>query len=123
MRIFALAASLLVAAWVMALPQRAQLNFHDVAAEFGLTGRNVFGGLQHKDYILETTGNGVAIFDYDGDGRNDVLIANGSTLDSDKTGVHPHLQLYHNEGPGHFRDAAQKAGLAAEGWAQGVCVG
>jgi hypothetical protein len=123
MRNLAIAASLFIAAWALALPQRARLDFRDVAGDFGLTGKNVYGGLHNKDYILETTGNGVAIFDYDGDGRNDVLITNGSTLDSDKTGVHPHLQLYHNEGNGHFRDSAVKAGLTTEGWAQGICVG
>ena len=39
-----------------------------------------------KTYILETTGNGAAIFDFDGDGANDILIANGTTLDGSKNG-------------------------------------
>jgi hypothetical protein len=123
MRIAVVFASLCAAAWVLATPKPSSPDFRDIAAQAGLTGRNVYGGLKHKDYILETTGNGVAIFDYDGDGRNDIFIGNGSTLDAAQSGVHPHLQLYHNEGKGRFTDVALKAGLTAEGWAQGVCVG
>ncbi len=97
-------------------------DFHDIAGACGLTGKNVYGGLEHKDFILETTGNGVAIFDYDGDGRNDVFIANGTRLNasSSDSGM---PQLYHNEGGGHFRDVAAQAGFHRGGWAQGVCVG
>ena len=41
------------------------VNFVDVAEKSGLTFTNVFGGLTAKKYIIETTGTGVAIFDYD----------------------------------------------------------
>jgi hypothetical protein len=94
--------------------------FRDVAESAGLTGKNVFGGLGRKDYILETTGNGVAIFDYDGDGRNDIFIANGTRLNA--TASSP-PQLYHNDGNGHFHEVAQTAGLTVTGWGEGVCVG
>ena len=97
-------------------------KYFDVAAASGLTGKNIYGGLQRKDYILETTGNGVAIFDYDGDGKDDLFFANGTTLNS-KPGDGGRLQLYHNDGNGHFTEVAAKAGLTQVGWAQGVCVG
>lgn len=98
-------------------------DFHDLAKLSGLTNPNVYGGLNRKDYILETTGNGVAIFDYDGDGRNDVFIANGTRLNS-STGQGATLpQLYHNEGNGRFKNVAAQAGFSRNGWAQGVCVG
>lgn len=97
-------------------------DFCDVANSFGITDKNTYGGLTHKDYILETTGNGVAIFDYDNDGRNDVFIANGTRLDSSgKSAALP--QLYHNEGNGHFKNVGLQAGFSREGWAQGVCAG
>ncbi|MBV9760832.1 MAG: CRTAC1 family protein [Acidobacteriaceae bacterium] len=96
-------------------------DFHDLAASSGLTAPNVYGGLARKDYILETTGNGVAIFDYDNDGRNDIFIANGTRLNSSPNT--PLSQLYHNEGNGRFRNVAAQAGLTHSGWAQGVCVG
>src|SRR5579863_8507892 len=77
-------------------------DFRDIAASAGLTAKNVYGGLDRKDCILETTGNGVAIFDYDGDGRNDMFIANGTTFDAAKGSPPRTAQLYHNEGNGHF---------------------
>jgi enediyne biosynthesis protein E4 len=97
-------------------------KYVDVAVASGLTGKNIYGGIDRKDYILETTGNGVAIFDYDGDGNEDVFFANGTVLDS-KPGEGGRPQLYRNEGNGHFTDVSAKAGLTQEGWAQGVCAG
>jgi hypothetical protein len=93
--------------------------YTDVAAPSGLTGKNVYGGLERKDYILETTGNGVAIFDYDGDGAEDLFLANGTTLAG--RGPAGRLQLYRNDGKGRFTDVAAKAGLVKTGWAQGAC--
>jgi enediyne biosynthesis protein E4 len=98
------------------------ISFEDVARSSGLTVPNTFGGKARKDYILETTGNGVAIFDYDGDGAEDVFIANGTTLDR-AAGVRHLPQLYHNDGHGHFTEVGEKAGFAVGGWGQGVCVG
>ena len=98
-------------------------NFHDIAALAGLTAQNVYGGLGRKDYILETTGNGVAIFDYDGDGRNDIFIANGTRLDHSASEGQTLPQLYHNQGNGRFKNVAREAGFKSIGWAQGVCVG
>jgi len=97
----------------------------DIANASGLDVPNTFGGVQKKDYILETTGTGVAIFDYDGDGRNDIFIVNGTTLDrTGRAGQAPITsQLYHNDGNGHFTDIARQAGITQEGWGQGVCVG
>src|SRR5918995_1879753 len=45
-----------------------RVAFEDIAEQAGLTGRQVSGHEDRKDYILEATGNGVAIFDFDGDG-------------------------------------------------------
>ncbi len=98
--------------------------YEDIAKQAGLTVPNVFGGRDRKEYILETTGNGAAIFDYDGDGRNDIFIGNGTTLQPLPAGARaPAPQLYHNDGNGHFTDVAAAAGLAHTGWTQGVCVG
>src|SRR5215475_8094270 len=46
--------------------------FVDEAAKAGLTAKNTFGGISTKKYIIETTGTGVAIFDYDNDGWPDI---------------------------------------------------
>jgi enediyne biosynthesis protein E4 len=116
-------ACLLAIACALASTSTLAVSFRDVATETGITGLNMYGGVANKDYILETTGNGVAIFDYDGDGFEDVLITNGTTLNAAQKGLHAHLYLYHNDGNGHFTENAAKAGLTAEGWGQGVCAG
>ena len=95
----------------------------DIAAPSGLTVPNTFGGRDQKTYILESTGNGAAIFDYDGDGANDILITNGTTLERPPGAPPRTVQLYHNDGHGKFTDLARQAGFTVEGWAQGVCVG
>jgi len=100
------------------------VNLVDIAASSGLTAPNTSGGRDKKTYILETTGNGVAIFDYDGDGANDIFIANGSTLEGRAAGAPPRTaHLYHNDGRGNFTDVSRQAGFDIEGWGQGVCVG
>ncbi len=100
-------------------------NFVDIADKAGLTMKNVFGGVDTKKYIIETTGTGVAIFDYDNDGWPDILFVNGTTLEDMKAGKKgPTNHLYHNNHDGTFTDVTEKAGLAdATGWGQGVCVG
>ena len=98
-------------------------DFEDVAQKAGLTMMNVFGGVDTKKYIIETTGTGVAIFDYDNDGWPDIFIVNGTTLGGFPTGKAPINHLYRNNHDGTFTDVTVKAGLAATGWGQGVCVG
>jgi hypothetical protein len=97
--------------------------FTDIAKEAGLTMMNVFGGLDTKKYIIETTGTGVAIFDYDNDGWPDIFIVNGTQLEGFPHGKAPTNHLYHNNRDGTFTDVTEKAGLARTGWGQGVCVG
>ncbi|MGH9666395.1 MAG: FG-GAP repeat domain-containing protein, partial [Bryobacteraceae bacterium] len=99
------------------------IHFVDIAKSSGLTIPNVSGGEEKKRYILEMTGNGAAIFDYDGDGANDVFIANGSAFDRPSNSPPRPSQLYHNDGSGHFTDVSRRAGFTTEGWAQGVCAG
>ena len=98
-------------------------NFTDVAEKSGLTMLNVFGGIETKKYIIETTGTGVAIFDYDNDGWPDIFIVNGTRLEGFPAGKGPISHLYHNNHDGTFTDVTVKAGLAVTGWGQGACVG
>jgi enediyne biosynthesis protein E4 len=97
--------------------------FTDVAKQAGLTMINTFGGVTAKKYIIETTGTGVAIFDYDNDGWPDILIVNGTKLDTSPGSDAPTNYLYHNNHDGTFTDVTQHAGLAHTGWGQGVCIG
>jgi hypothetical protein len=98
-------------------------HFTDIAKKAGLTAPVVFGGVDTKKYIIETTGTGVAIFDYDNDGWPDIFIVNGTSLDAPASGKLPTSHLYHNNHDGTFTDVTKKAGLTHSGWGQGVCVG
>jgi len=111
-------------------PQRAAATgqkkiayFVDEAKKAGLNAPNTFGGVDTKKYIIETTGTGVAIFDYDNDGWPDIFVVNGTTLDPIAGQKQPTNHLYHNNHDGTFTDVTEKAGLAHTGWGQGVCVG
>ncbi len=97
------------------------ISFVDRANQFGIAVPNTFGGKEHKESILESTGTGVAIFDYDGDGAEDVFIANGITMEPNSSASPS--QLYHNDGKGHFTEVAAEAGLSRTGWAQAACAG
>src|SRR5260370_32702131 len=57
-------------------------HFTDVAAKAGLTAPVVFGGENAKKYIIETTGTGVAIIDYDNDRWPHILIVNRTKLEA-----------------------------------------
>jgi hypothetical protein len=97
--------------------------FTDIAKRAGLTMTNTFGGVTTKKYIIETTGTGVAIFDYDNDGWPDIFIVNGTKLEGFPTAEAPSNHLYRNNHDGTFTDVTAKAGLVHSGWGQGVCVG
>jgi hypothetical protein len=84
-----------------------------------------------KKYLPETMGAGVALFDYDNDGRLDIFLVNGAPL-SDPTpkGTIPQKtdskywnRLYHQKVDGTFEDVTEKAGLQGVGYGMGVAVG
>jgi len=100
--------------------------FVDVASKAGITVRNVNGSIEAKHYIIEATGSGVAILDYDRDGWPDIFLVNGTTLPGEKSEggeTKPTNHLFHNNHDGTFTDVTAKAGLISSGWGQGVCVG
>jgi hypothetical protein len=97
------------------------VHYEDIAVVAGLTGVNVSGSETSKQYIVETTGNGVAVFDYDSDGLPDIFFVNAGRLGKDASPV-THF-LYRNLGGLKFEDVTEKAGIRHSGWGQGVCVG
>jgi enediyne biosynthesis protein E4 len=101
----------------------ATVHFEDIAQQVGLRALNVYGNDAHKEFIIETTGNGAVIFDYDNDGWPDIYLPNGSTAEGFPSGRAPTAHLYHNNRDGTFTDVTAAAGLGRSGWGQGACVG
>jgi len=99
------------------------VNFVDVAKESGLKAATVFGGEHKNKYLLETTGCGVAFYDYDNDGWLDIFLVNGTRLEGFPPDQTPTNRLFKNNRDGTFTDVTAKAGLLHFGWGQGVCIG
>jgi hypothetical protein len=93
---------------------------HEIAAPSGLTAANVYGGVATKKHILEMTGNGVAVIDFDNDGWRDLLFVNGTRFGAGRPEPH---RLYRNRGNGEFIDVTAASGLVNQGWGNGVCAG
>jgi len=99
------------------------VQFVDVAKEAGLNVETIFGGEHRNKYLLETTGCGVAFFDYDQDDWLDIFLVNGWRLEGFPKGQEPVCHLFKNNRDGTFTDVTIKAGLARSGWGQACCVG
>ena len=99
------------------------MTFLNVARESGLNAKTIFGGEHKNKYLLETTGCGVAFYDYDNDGWLDIFLVNGTRLEGFASGSEPTSHLFRNNRDGTFTDVTLKAGVAHTGWGQGCCVG
>jgi len=99
------------------------VTFVDVARESGLNAKTIYGGEHKNKYLLETTGCGVAFYDYDNDGWLDIFLVNGTRLEGFPAGQEPTNHLFKNNRDGTFTDVTAKAGLVHSGWGQGVCIG
>ncbi len=99
------------------------VTFVNVAREAGLNAKTIFGGEHKNKYLLETTGCGVAFYDYDNDGWLDIFLVNGTRLEGFPPGREPTCHLFKNNRDGTFTDVTIAAGLARSGWGQGVCIG
>jgi enediyne biosynthesis protein E4 len=103
---------------------KAPVVFEDVTAKTALAAFRHRAGSAAKDYILDTPSGGVAVFDYDVDGRPDIYLLNGSTFAALR-GLEraPRAALYRNLGNWKFEDVTDKAGVSNERWGMGVAVG
>ncbi|MBI1740643.1 MAG: VCBS repeat-containing protein, partial [Candidatus Koribacter versatilis] len=99
------------------------VSFLDMGRAAGLSAKTIFGGEHKNKYLLETTGCGVAFYDYDNDGWLDIFLVNGTRLEGFPAGQEPVSHLFKNNRDGTFTDVTLKAGVAHSGWGQGVCVG
>ena len=100
------------------------VSFVDVAAKSGLTQETIYGGRLTNKYLLETTGCGLAFYDYDNDGWQDLFLVNGWRLEGFPSGREPHCRLFKNNRDGTFTDVTTGSGLEHKtGWGQACCVG
>ncbi len=98
----------------------APLRFEDVASQSGIPFI-LHNCPTPQKHMIETMAGGLAVFDYDGDGRPDIFFTNGADLPSlSKTGPQYWNRLYHNEGHMKFRDVTEEAGLAGAGYSMGA---
>ena len=99
------------------------ISFSDVASKSGLNAKTIYGGEHKNKYLLETTGCGVAFYDYDQDGWLDIFLVNGWRLEGFPGSEGPSCHLFQNNRDGTFSDVTARAGLQRRGWGQGCCVG
>jgi hypothetical protein len=105
-------------------------KFTDVTSALGINFEYIASHTSKK-YLIETMGSGVALFDYDNDGRLDIFVVNGAPLSDptpkgtipQKVGPKDWNRLYHQKSDGTFEDVTEKAGLRGVGYGMGVAVG
>ncbi len=105
------------------------VTFTDITSESNITFRHEASATSLK-YLIEAMGGGVAIFDFDNDGRMDLFFTNGALLKDpmpkgeapDKRDQKYWNRLYHQKKDGTFEDVTETSGLKGEGYSMGVAV-
>src|SRR6266403_3489260 len=105
-------------------------SFVDVTSSLGVQFQYLASHTSRK-YLPETMGAGIALFDYDNDGRLDLFLINGAPLADptakgtipEKSGPKYWNRLFHQKTDGTFEDVTEKAGLQGTGYGMGVAVG
>lgn len=124
-RVFALNLGRLIAAVFMSLCTFAcgrtdgGIMLSDVTKETGIAFIHTDGSGGQR-YIVETVSAGLALFDYDGDGDEDIYFLNGAPLKGTKAAKPPTNALYRNDGNFKFTDVTKRAGVGDTGFALGV---
>jgi len=111
-------------------PKPSPGKFTDATAALGLHFQYLSSHTA-KHYLPETMGAGVALFDYDNDGRLDIFLVNGAPIaDPTAKGSIPQKsapqywnRLFHQKPDGTLEDVTEKAGLQGSGYGMGVAVG
>src|SRR5437016_6267729 len=94
--------------------------FKAIGASAGLTVSHIAS--PEKRYVVESMSGGVGLFDCDADGKLDIVMVNGSTVDRYRAGGDLMVTLYHQDADLKFTDITHKAGLTRKGWGMGVAV-
>ena len=102
-----------------AQPNRPAVLYRDITREAGITFQH--HAAPEKKYIVESMSGGVALFDYDNDGRLDIYFVDSLTVDTATKPTAARSALYRNLGNAKFEDVTDRAGVGHPGWAMGVC--
>jgi len=118
---------------LMGATPTSEVQFSDITRASGINFKHENSATSNK-YLVETMGGGVAVFDYDNDGRLDIFFTNGAKIDDpmpdsklpDKADRKFWNRLYHQNADGTFTDVTEKAGLTGmpqNHYGMGVAVG
>ena len=103
--------------------ERGRIRFENRQATSGIDFV-LNNGTTNDKPVIDSTLGGVAVFDYNNDGRLDVFFTNGAHIPSlKKTNPSFYNRLYENQGGGTFADVTEAAGLAGSGYSMGAAVG
>src|SRR5262249_45659630 len=102
-------------------PERSPIRFRDITDSSGIEFTHVSGNSPEKHYPTGN-GSGVAMLDYDGDGRLDLYFATTRNLPLDAPTASRGNRLYRNRGDESFEDVTERAGVGFRGFCHGVAV-
>jgi hypothetical protein len=103
--------------------QTPRVRFREMAEASGVRFRHA-GASTPSTYYVDSVPGGLAVFDYNGDGRPDIFFTNSAALPSlEKTGPSFANRLYRNDGGMHFTDVTDAAGVAGVGYSMGAAAG
>jgi hypothetical protein len=95
-------------------------RFEDIAAHAGLTASHL--SRPDNRYVIESTSGGAGFIDCDNDGKLDIVLINGSSVDRYRQGGDPMVTLYHQDADLKFSDITKAAGLTRKGYSMGLAV-
>ena len=98
------------------------IRFRDVSESSGVRFRHCSGNSVEK-YFPTANGSGVALFDYDGDGKLDLYCATTRNLPLDAPDASGGNKLYRGRGDGTFEDVTERSGAGVHGFTHGLAVG
>jgi len=97
-------------------------HFIDVTRSAGIDF-HLTAGSARKNFIFESLEGGVAVFDFDRDGWQDLFFVNGTTMEWGEGNRAPTGKLYRNQHDGTFEDVTSTSGINARGWCFGAAIG
>ena len=100
--------------------QKKNVIFNDITKQAGIGFKYTIGDYSYKN-LLESSGGGITVFDYNNDGFMDLYLMNGTYLEgiSDPDGKvfrNSHNELYKNNGDGTFTEVSKAAGVDVHQW-------